>query len=172
MSTLLTILGVTLAAVLQVTVAPLFPLGSAVPDLVLTTLVTVAVYAGPRRAMVAVPLAAVLLSFTTGRSAALLLVAYVPLLPLAALLAEGHVPLNRFAQTVTGGVLTGVWARTTLALGAIVGGADPQVMTLLFAILVQGILLDAFTVTAAYLPWKVIGLHPRSLSLARTGYYT
>lgn len=172
MSTLLMLAGVVLAAVAQVTVAPLFPLGSAVPDLLVATLVVVSVFAGPRRAMVAVPLGALLLSFGSGRSAALLLIAYLPLLPLAAFLQEANVPLTRFLQSLAAAVVTGAWARTVLALGAMTGGADPQLGTLVLSLLLPGVFLDALVVGAAYLPWKVARLPARPLSLARTGYYT
>lgn len=172
MRAILVVIGVTLAVIAQATVAPLFPLSSATPDFVLATLLVVAVYGGPRRAMIAVPLAALLLSFNSDRSAGLLLLGYLPLLPLAAMLAGANAPLNRFAQSLLAGIATGLWSRIVLSLAAMANGADPQVTMLITAILIPGVILDILLLSAAYLPFRLAGASARSLSLARTGYYT
>ena len=52
-----------LAALLQVTAAPLFPLSGAVVDFALLSLTLIAVFLGPRWAMVCLPLLALLLGF-------------------------------------------------------------------------------------------------------------
>ena len=78
---------------------------------VAAALVMVVAFGGPRAAMVAVPVVALSFAFASNRSAALVLLAYLPLLPLAFVLEEGGLPLNRFAQTLVAGVATGLWAR-------------------------------------------------------------
>lgn len=171
MSAAITLLAVFAAVLAQVTVAPLFPLGAAIPDLVLGTLMAVAVFAGPRKAMFAIPVAAILLSFASDRSAGLLLLAYLPLLPIAVLLAATPLPLNRFAQAVVGGIATGIWARMLLASAAIAGGADAEPAALVFSLALPGVLLDALVLASCYMPFRVAGREPRALSLQRTGYY-
>ena len=91
------------AALAEVTVAPLFPISAAVPDIPLVTLVVVTAYAGPYAAMLGIPFVAICLGFASDRSPGVLLIAYLPLLPLAAILEESSLPLNRFARTLITG---------------------------------------------------------------------
>lgn len=172
MTRVLSVLALVLAVIAQVTVAPRFPIAAAVPDLVLATLTAILVYGGPRRAMLAVPVAAVLLAFDTNRSAGLLVLAYVPLLPIAVFAQYVPVPMNRYAQSLTAALATGIWARGVLALGAVAGGASPQVADLILRIMIPGLLLDALALTALYVPFRIMGREARPLSLQRSGYYT
>ncbi|MBI2766600.1 MAG: hypothetical protein HYX53_11910 [Chloroflexi bacterium] len=162
--------GLVVVALAQVAVAPLFPLAAAVPDYGLAALMAVVVYAGPRSAMWAVPWFAIVFSFASDRSAGMLLLAYVPLLPASYLLSESHLPLNRYAQTLACGAGTGVWARLLLALGPIAQGASPQMGTLVGNLLISGLLLDIVLLTFVYFPLKAVGFSPRPMSLQRTGW--
>ncbi|HMS57432.1 MAG TPA: hypothetical protein PKA49_01155 [Tepidiformaceae bacterium] len=170
MKTVALAMALLLAALAQAAVAPLFPLSAAVPDLCLLALVMVVAFGGPRAAMVAVPVVALGFAFASNRSAALVLLAYLPLLPLAFVLEEGGLPLNRFAQTLVAGVATGLWARLALALGAMADGAAPQPGLLVAAVLVPGVMLDLLMLTMAYLPLRALGVEPRALEIPRSRY--
>jgi hypothetical protein len=159
------------AAVCQVSVAPLFPLNGAVVDVVLVTVVVLALSAGPRTAMVAMPFAALFFAFLSGRSPALILLAYLPLLPLAAYLEEAPVPLNRFWRLIAAIALAGSWARFVLAGAAYAQGAEFSVFPLIFDVLLPGLILDVLAVTILYLPRRLVGWQPQALSLRRTGWY-
>lgn len=149
----------------QVTVAPLFPLGSAIPDLALITLVLVAAFAGPRPAMVALPVLAVLLSFLSGRSPALLLIAYLPVLPLARALEDPALLLPAYPRLALATVVGGLWARLALSLGAFADGATFAPGTLAGGILLPGAVLDWALLTAAYLPWRLWGREAHLMDL-------
>lgn len=159
-----------MAALAQTAVAPLFPLSAAIPDLCLLTLVLVVAFAGPRAAMVAVPAVAIGFAFASNRAPALVLLAYLPLLPLSFYLAESGIPLNRFAQTLIAAAGTGLWARLVLALGAMADGADPQPGILISAVLIPGVMLDLLAVTLTYLPLRLIRMEPRELDIPQSRY--
>ncbi len=156
--------------VAQVTVAPLFPVRGATPDFALVTLLALAVFSGPRTVMVALPILSVLLGFSTDRAPGLLLLGYLPLLPLAAYLDRGPLPLNRYAQTLAAGMATGLAARSLLAFGAVAQGADLQVSALLGEVLIPGMLLDAGLITIGYFPFRLVGWSPRQMTLQRGGF--
>jgi hypothetical protein len=162
--------AVLFAALAQVTVAPLFPIQGALFDFVLVTLITVAVWAGPRAAMVSLPFAAIFLGFVSDRAPGLLILAYLPLLPLAFVVAEANLPLSRFVQTVLVGAGVGIWARLVLSLGAFVGGAEFTLSGLLFLVLVPGVFLDILLVTFVYLPFRLSGMHARPMTLHRSTF--
>jgi len=156
--------------VADVTVAPLFPIRGASPDFALVTLMMLAVFSGPRTVMVALPVLSVLLGFSTDRAPGLLLLGYLPLLPLAAYLDRGPLPLNRYAQVLAVGVATGLWARLLLAFGAIAQGADLQISALLADVLVPGFFLDVGLITIVYFPFRLVGWSPRQMTLQRGGF--
>lgn len=162
------VLLVVLVALAQVSVAPLFPVSAAIPDFALVTLVMLAVFAGPGTVMLALPLMAICVGFDSGREPGLLLMAYLPLLPLALFIEESRLPVNRYAQMTLAGVATGIWARTMLALGAIAGGAEPAIGTLAFGLLVPGLLVDFVLLTVVYTPFRVFGWSARGMSLQRS----
>lgn len=159
---------VVLTALAQVSVAPLFPLSAAIPDYALVTLVILTVFAGPATVMLALPLMALSLGFASDRSPGLLLLAYLPLLPLSLYVEEARVPLNRYAQMAVAGVATGAWARTLLALGAIVGGADPAFGALAGQLVIPGVFLDLALLTLVYVPLRLLGWTGRGMSLQRS----
>ena len=156
--------------VAEVTVAPLFPIRGASPDFALVTLVILAAFSGPRTVMVALPVLSVLLGFSTDRAPGLLLLGYLPLLPLAAYLDRGPLPINRYAQVLAAGVTTGLWSRFLLAFGAIAQGADPQMSALIADVLVPGFFLDLALITIAYFPFRFVGWTPRQMTLHRGGF--
>lgn len=159
---------VVMTALAQVSVAPLFPVSAAVPDYALVTLVILTVFAGPATVMVALPLMAICLGFASDRSPGLLLIAYLPLLPLALYAEDSRMPLNRYAQMTLAGIATGVWARWVLALGAIAGGADPSFGAIVGQLVIPGIFLDFALLTLVYAPFRLLGWSGRGMSLQRS----
>jgi hypothetical protein len=163
-------LVVVMAACAQVTVAPLFPLASAVPDFALLALVASAVFAGPRPAMAMLPALALAVGFLTGRSPALLIVAYLPLLPAGRWLETSGLPLSAYARLAILTAAGGAFARTILAAGAFANGADFAPAILLRDFIFPGIVLDAALLSAVYVPARLLGVRAGTLSLQRGGY--
>ena len=168
MKSLGVVLLVVVTALAQVAVAPLFPISAAVPDYALVTLVLLTVFAGPAIVMLALPLMAICLGFAGDRSPGLLLIAYLPLLPLSLYVEDARVPLNRYAQMAIAGIVTGAWARTLLAFGAIAGGADPALGAITGQLVVPGLFLDFALLTVVYLPFRLLGWTGRGMSLQRS----
>lgn len=160
-----------LAVCAQVTVAPLFPVAAAIPDMVLVTFVLVVAFAGARTSMVALPFMALGLGFLIGREPGLLLLAYLPALPLARWTElsapRGATPFQRLLVVT---LLTGLWARSLLAFGAIVNGADFEGSVLVVRILLPGAVLDLALLGVAYLPHRALRWRVRPLELARSGF--
>lgn len=159
-----------LVALVQVTVAPLFPLRGALPDVPLVALALLAALAGPMPVMIGLPLLAVCLGFVSDRSPALLLLAYLPLLPLASALGQAALPPSRYARLVVAGAGTGLWARTVLAAGAIAQGADFAAGGLLSQLLLPGLVLDLSLLALTCLAMRALGWEVQELSLQRRGY--
>lgn len=159
-----------LAAVAQVTVAPLFPLWSVVPNLALLTLVLVGVIGGARAVMLGTPVLAISLGFLSDRSPALLLLGYLPLLPLAAYLDSASIPMSRYFQTLSTMVLVGLTVRGLLALAAMSSGADLTLGVVLWQVALAGMIFDAALLTLAYVPLRFVGLEPRALTLERGSF--
>ena len=167
-----TALGLLTVVLLQVTAAPLFPLSGAIADLGLLFLATVAVFIGPRWAMVCLPILALLMGFLLSHEPAILILSYLPLLPLAAWLSSAGGPLNRFWQTLVAVGATGVWARTLLATGAMATGADADVAGLLNDVLIPGFVLDLALLAIAYAGCRVLGWEAQRISLRAPGYFS
>ncbi|PFG75244.1 hypothetical protein [Tepidiforma thermophila] len=159
------------AAIGQVTVAPLFPVDGAVPELVLLSLCLVAAFSGPVPVMVLTPLAAVMHGMLADRDAGLLLIAYLPVLPLGALLEDGPLPLGHAARTYLVLAGAGVLARSVLAIGAMLGGAPALFGPLLVDVLLPGLFLDVLLLTICYLPLRLAGLEGGSFRLQRGRYF-
>ena len=157
-------------ALAQVTVAPLFPVRGALPDFALIALALLAAWAGPTPVMVGLPLLALSLGFVSDRSAALLLLAYIPLLPLASALGQSGLPLNRYVRLVLAGAATGAWARSMLAAGAIAQGADFATGVILRDLLVPGLALDLSLLALTCLSMRAFGWEVQELSLQRRSY--
>lgn len=159
-----------LAAIAQVTVAPLFPVGGVVPNLALMALVMVGMFGGARAVMLGTPVLAISLGFLSDRSPALLLLAYLPLLPLAAYLDTATVPMSRYLQTLSTMVVVGLTLRVLLALAAMSSGAELTIGVLLWQVAFPGMILDAALLTLAYVPLRFVGLVPRALTFERGTY--
>lgn len=168
--------GLTIAAIIvlaplaQVTVAPLFSLGGAVPEVGLVTLLLLGLFEGPGVVMGGMPVVAILQSFVSNRAAALLVIAYVPMLPFAAALEDWRVPLWEYPRAVIAILAAGAWLRTVLALAAIAQGADHAFVPLVFEVLLPGAFLDLVLLTIAYAPLRFIGWGGRRLSLQGSRY--
>ena len=87
------------------------------------------------------------------------------------LLEESRVPVNHYLRTVLVVIVTGIWLRTLLALGAITAGADAAFGVLITDVLVPGVFLDFALLTVAYVPLRLIGWTGQGMTLGRTGYY-
>ncbi|GAB4324795.1 MAG: hypothetical protein Kow0010_06870 [Dehalococcoidia bacterium] len=157
-------------ALAQVTASPLFPVRGAIPDLPLVALVLVAAYVSVRAAMVALPVLAVFLGFLTSHEPAAYIVAYLPLLPLAYLLEQSNLPLNTFARSTLAGLATGMVARATLSITAMVQVEEVMVGPMVWQVLLPGLLLDAALLILAYGGGKLAGWESRRLILEPSGY--
>jgi hypothetical protein len=169
MKTAILVLLGALAIFAQVTVAPRFPISGAIFNFPLIVLVLTAAFAGPTSAMVATPIIAILLGFASDRSPGLLLIGYLPLLPLGVLIEQSRLPLTDFFQTLAAGLITGAWLRGVLAFAVMVQGAGFTVAVLTKVIL-PGLLLDFALLAVVYLALRLIGLNGRSLTLSRGGF--
>lgn len=169
MSAALVALLLFLAVLLQVTVAPLFPLSAALPDMVLATLVLALAYRGPRVVMVGLPLAAIWLAFASDRAPGLLIAGYLPLLPLMVVGEELQALPNRSMRILATTALTGLWLRSVLAAAAMLKGADPAFAALALKLLLPGLVLDVGLVAVLYFPLRLV-LSVRPLRLSRTAW--
>ena len=158
------------ACLAQVTVAPLFPFFAAVPDFVLVSLVLIAFFVGPIEVMFGMPFAAICLGFAADRAPGLLILCYLPLLPLAFALEDGHLPLNRGLRLFATGAITGLWVRSLLALSAISQGATADISTLIWQVLIPGIFLDVALLAVAYVPFRLLGWRGGDMTLQRSSY--
>ena len=159
-----------MACLAQVTVAPLFPFFAAVPDLVLVVLVLLAFFVGPIEVMFGMPFAAVCLGFAADRSPGLLILCYLPLLPLAHMLEDSRVPMNQATRLFVTGAITGVWVRSMLALAAVAQGATADVSALIWQILLPGVFLDVALLAVAYVPFRLLGWQGGDMTLQRSSY--
>lgn len=163
--------AIVLSAMVQVTVAPLFPIAGAVPEFVVLTLTLLVAFSSPRPVMIGTPIAALAYGFLSDRAPALLLLGYLPLLPLGYFLEESRVPVNHYLRTVAMMTITGLWLRTLLALGAMSGGADAAFGVLISDVLIPGLFLDFALLSVVYIPLRLIGWTGQGMTLERTGYY-
>lgn len=163
--------AVFLAVVAQVTVAPLFPVAGAVPELVLVTLCLAAAFAGPGPVLVLTPAGAVMQGMIADRGAGLLLLAYLPVVVLGALLEDAPLPLGHAAKTWLMTLGSGLVARTILAVGAMLGGAPAAFGPLVTAVLLPGLFIDFVLLTLLYVPLRLAGLSGASFAGARGRYF-
>ncbi len=163
--------GILFVCLLQVTAAPLFPLGAAVADLVLVGLTLLTVFRGPKTGLWAIPTAAIVVGLASDRSPGLLLIAYLPLLPLANYLENAGAPLNRYVQTAIAFGSTSVWARSVMALGAVIQGGELAPQAVILRLLLPGVFFDLALLSLAYLGFRLLGWEPRSTSLQRAGFF-
>lgn len=154
-----------MAALAQVTVSPLFPLSAAVPDLPLLALLMLAVFGGSKPVMYGLPVLALCLGFVSSHAPGLLIIAYLPLLPLATLFDDWQLPLGRYVRVAVVGVAAGLWLRLVLSFAAIVQGADFSFAALLGQVLIPGVLLDLALLTVAYVPLRFIAWSGRPAGL-------
>ncbi len=172
MSGILTFLAVFAVAILQVSLAPLFPFSIAQADIALVFIAWLTLFRSPKTAMWVAPVMAVLLGFMTNRSPAMFLLGFLPLLPLIALsgVSYTNIILGNYWRALAVVVLTGAWARVIFALAAMSHGADPAIGTLVGSIIIPGIFLDGALLTLAFAPSRLIGLDVANMALTRGGY--
>lgn len=170
MRALLALALIIMGGVAQVTVASLFPLRGAVVEFGLLTIVLLALTAGPRAGMAALPFAGLAVGFASNRAPALLILAYLPVLPVAAYVEEARLPFARYLQLLATIVLCGIWARGILTVGPIAQGADLPLLALFRDLLIPGIVLDFLAFTAIYMPIRMIGRGADTLTLERGRY--
>lgn len=160
------------AAAAQVTVSPLFPLSAAVPDLPLLALLMLAVFGGRKPVMYGLPVLAICLGFVSAHAPGLLIIAYLPLLPLATLFDDWQLPLGRYVRVAVGGVAAGLWLRLVLSFAAVVQGADFSFGALLGQVLFPGVILDLALLTVAYVPLRFIGWSGRTMGMQGGGAWS
>jgi hypothetical protein len=163
-------LAVIITPLLQVTVAPLFPLQAATAQVCLALVALVAAMSGPRPAMVAAPVMAVLHAFLSGLPPGLLLLAYLPIVPLMHWAEESEPlpsPMLRFVLAVAA---TGLFVRVLLGLAATSEGAELSPTSLLLNLLAPGLVLDSLVASVAYAGCRLAGWEPGPRRLFRGAY--
>jgi predicted small integral membrane protein len=161
---------VVVVALAQVTVAPLFPISGAVPELGLLLLLLLGLFLGPGPVMAGLPALAILQGFATDRAPGLLIIAYLPLLPFAAALEDWRVPLWEYPRAAIAFVVAGLWFRGIVAFASIAQGADPAFGALAVQVMAPGVFLDLALLTVAYLPLRFLGWGGQRLSLQGSRY--
>lgn len=159
-----------LLAYVQVTAVPFFMVAAAQVDLLLVSLALLMVYQGRKTAMICLPVIAVLLGFVSDRSPAVLVLALLPLLPLAYWFEEGGPPVSRYVQTMIAVGATSIWARVLLATTTFAQGAQVDITALALQVVLPGLVLDLTLLSLAYLAFRLLGCEPRSLSPMRERY--
>ncbi len=167
MKAILVTFGCVLAAAAQVTVAPLFPAGAAVADAGLIMLMALAFFAGPTTVMFALPFFAVCAGFLTNREPGLLLLGYLPLLPMAAWLESTTVPLTGIGRFLITAAITGISVRLAQTIGAAANGASIPVWTTLSSVFIPGLVFDLCLLTLVYVVCRSIRLEPQRMTLGR-----
>lgn len=169
---LLVFVALIATAILQATVSPLFPLFNAQADFGLLLLAWLCVFRGPRTVMWAIPFMALFSGFLIDRSPGLLIIGYLPLVPMMAAMRprDTNVIFGSYWRVALTVALTGGFLRTLLALTTMLQGGEIAVLTLIFGIVIPGFILDAALLTVAYLPARLIGWNISSMSLSKGGY--
>lgn len=170
MSYLVGAFATAIIAALQVAVAPLFPIAGAQADLAMITILTVALLAGPRPAMVATPALAIAIGFAGSRSPGLLLVSYAAVLPLAAFMEGLPYSLGRFSRLLVTAVIAGAWGRFLLGVAAIAASSSFTITPLVFQVMLPGIVFDALLIGAVYLACQLSGAGLQRFTLQRAGW--
>jgi hypothetical protein len=99
-----------------------------------------------------------------------MLIAFLPLVVAAAWLDDLRLPVTRSAVIGGAFLLAAAWMRFSLALAAIIQGADVAVFTLLFDVLLAGMLLDLALLAVAAGIVRLVGSEHRPLSLGTARY--
>ena len=161
-----------LATVLaQVAVAPFFPLAGAVVELPVVVLLLLALFAGPRAVMLALPILVLFLGFSTNVEFEWLVLAYLPILPCAAWIQRQRaIPQTPYALVLGTTFVAGIWARGVFAVVTTASGASPEVGTVIVDILLPGAAFDAVVLSVAYGLCRWIGWPARSLELEQVGF--
>lgn len=167
MKPLIMTLALITAACAQVAVAPLFPISGAIPDFGLVSLMAIAFFMGPGPTTLALPFFAVCLGFLSGREPGLLLLGYMPLLPLALWCENVPVPLTGGGRFLATGVATGFGLRLALSLGAVMRGTPLEPVAVIFSVLIPGAILDIGLLTFTYVACRSLRLEPRKMTLQR-----
>lgn len=170
MSYLVGAFATAIIAALQVAIAPLFPLAGAQADVAMITILTVALLAGPRPAMVATPALALAVGFAGSRSPGLLLASYAAVLPLGAFIEGLPYPLGRFSRLLLTAAIAGAWGRFLLGFAAIATGSSFAFVPLVFQVMLPGIVFDTLLIGAVYLACQLSGAGLQRFSLQTTGW--
>ena len=160
-----------LATVLaQVAVAPFFPLAGAVVELPVVVLLLLAIFAGPRAVMIALPILVLFLGFSTNVEFEWLVLAYLPILPCAAWIQRQRaIPQTPYALVLGTTFVAGVWARGVFAAVTMASGASPDAAVIV-DILLPGAAFDAVVLSVIYGLCRWIGWPARSLELEQVGF--
>ncbi len=164
------VVTVLFGALLQVSVAPLFPLTGAIPEVGVLVLVLILLGFGGRSAMVATPLLALFLGLAGNRAPGLVVIAYLPVVPLGLFAEDLNAPLGRYLRIIAVVLGAGTWARLVLAGGAIASGAPFEATVLIRDLIIPGVLFDFVLGSLCYIPCRLAGWTDRPLNLQRRGW--
>ncbi len=146
-----TMLLLPLAAAVQSSAAPLFALSAATPAFALLVLGLLTIFRGQTTAMVATPVLAVAEAWARGVEPGLLLLAYFPLVPLVDVLRERTLSVSGPGLGLLLAVLlTGVWARSVIAVAAIVDGSSASALDVIALLVLPGFVLDLVITLITY----------------------
>ncbi len=159
------------AACAQVAVAPLFPISGATPDFGLVSLLVLAFFAGPGPTTLALPFFAVCLGFLSGREPGLMLLGYLPLLPLALWFENAPMPLSGAGRFLGTGLGAGLSLRLALSMGAVLRGAPLGIGPLVFSVLLPGLLIDLGLLALVYIICRMLRWDQHRMTLRRGSYY-
>ena len=132
----------------QLSVAPLFPLSGAVPDLGLVFFAALAWRGGVSPLLVSAPAYAGWFALLAGRSPLLVFVAYAGAAAALLVLARPEPGARRPVERVSGAAailglsIGSLWTRASFAVGSMLAGASAEPWSLVADVIAPGLLLD------------------------------
>jgi hypothetical protein len=100
----------------------------------------------------------------------LVLLGYLPLLPLLVVFESANLPLGNYARTAGAVLITGLTPRCVFAAGALVDGAQFDLGVLVFQLLLPGVFVDLALLTVVYVPQRALRWRQADMQLTRGGY--
>jgi hypothetical protein len=158
------VVAVLVIPVAQYSVVPYFDVSGTVVDLMLITLALLVAFTSVGAMLAAIPAMAILAGLISDSSIVVLVLGYLPLLPLAYTF-ETELPydLPTFARLAIAVALTSVWVRLLGAAMLLIEGASFGPAELLTASILPGFLLDTVAFLIVYGILRGVRLKPVSL---------
>ena len=120
--------------------------------------------------MVLTPLVALFTALSGNRAPGLLLIGYAAIIPIGYVLDRYGMPPGHYPRILATAILSGLWIRLVLSLGAMASGAELAVLELLRSVLIPGVLIDAVLITLAYGALRLFGYGRMTFGLQRQGW--